>query len=149
MIKGILIAIYCFTLNPSTGWQTNFEEASKVSSAEHKPILLNFSGSDWCGPCIRMRKEIFEMAEFMSLADSSLVLLNADFPRSKKNRLSDAIIKQNENLAEKYNPDGKFPLTVLIDEEGKVLHSWDGLPANNLQFIFSLKEITDAYRNAK
>ena len=145
MIKGIIIAVYCLILNPSIGWQPDMETAVKIATVQHKPILLNFSGSDWCGPCIRMRREIFESKTFIGLADSSLVLLNADFPRNKKNQLSDKITKQNESLADRYNPEGKFPFTVLINAEGKLLYAWDGLPSSETQFITALKEIADAY----
>ena len=70
-----------------TGWETDFENAKKKAEKEHKLILLNFSGSDWCGPCIRLKKEIFQSNSFINYADSNLVLVNADFPRNKKNKL--------------------------------------------------------------
>lgn len=61
-------------------WETDIESAKHKAQDEHKFILLNFSGSDWCGPCIRMHKEIFESEEFKNYADRNLVLVNADFP---------------------------------------------------------------------
>ncbi len=109
-------------------WQQDFDTAKQIAKDKHELILLNFSGSDWCGPCIRMRKEIFDNEAFLKMADSSLVLVNADFPRSKKNQLSNDAKKQNNTLADKYNADGKFPLTLLLDADGKVLKSWDGFP---------------------
>ncbi|MNL16868.1 hypothetical protein D3C87_1379260 [compost metagenome] len=56
------------------------------------------------------------------------MLVRADFPRLKKNRLSVEQTRLNEALAERYNPEGKFPYTVLTDENGKVIRSWDGFP---------------------
>ena len=109
-------------------WQPDFDTAKQIAKDKHELILLNFSGSDWCGPCIRMRKEIFDNEAFLKMADSSLVLVNADFPRSKKNQLSDDAKKQNNALADKYNADGKFPLTLLLDADGNVLKTWDGFP---------------------
>ncbi|EDM37778.1 putative thioredoxin disulfide isomerase [Pedobacter sp. BAL39] len=106
----------------------NFNEAKKQAVELHRPILINFSGSDWCGPCIRLRKEILETEAFEKYAAEHLILVRADFPRQKKNRLSDEQIKLNEELAEQFNPDGKFPLTVLTDENGKVIRTWDGFP---------------------
>jgi thioredoxin-related protein len=100
--------------------------ATNAAKEEHKYILLNFSGSDWCAPCIKLKKEVFESEQFSTLAENKLVLVRADFPRSKKNQLSKAQVQHNEALAEKYNPDGKFPYTLLLDEEGKVLKAWDG-----------------------
>jgi uncharacterized protein YyaL (SSP411 family) len=119
---GILLA----TL--TTGWHYNLGEAEKLAKSEHRLVLLNFSGSDWCGPCIRMHKEIFESDGFRSLADSTLVLVNADFPRLHKNQLSASQQQLNNAMADQYDPKGKFPLTVLLTPEGKVLKTWDGLP---------------------
>jgi len=90
--------------------------------------LVNFSGSDWCGPCIRERKEILETSAFEDFASSHLVLVRADFPRQKKNQPAKEQVKLNEALADKYNAGGKFPYTLLVDETGKVLKAWDGFP---------------------
>lgn len=111
---------------PTSEWLTDFDSAKNIAAQQHKYILLNFSGSDWCGPCIKMKKEVFESAAFTSIADNRLVLVRADFPRSKKNQLAKEQTKHNEALAEKYNPDGKFPLTLLLDEKGNVIKQWDG-----------------------
>jgi len=128
----------------TSGWQTSFEQAKQQAAKEHKYILLNFSGSDWCGPCIRLKETVFNTPAFVQFADSSLVLLNADFPRQKKNQLSKEQVKLNEALAEKYNPDGKFPFTLLVDEHGKVLTEWDGYPNESTdQFIDQIKPFTN------
>lgn len=78
LFAGILLS------SSLVGWGTDFENAKKRASEEHKLILLNFSGSDWCGPCIKLHDEIFESATFKSFADGNLILINADFPRLKK-----------------------------------------------------------------
>jgi len=109
-------------------WLGDFSKATEEATRTHKLILINFSGSDWCGPCIRERKEILENDAFTNYAVDHLVLVRADFPRQKKNQLSKEQTKLNENLADKYNPDGKFPYTILVDEHGKVLKDWDGFP---------------------
>lgn len=128
-----------------TEWQTDFEKAKQIAKEKHRYILLNFSGSDWCAPCIRLRKEVFEGTEFSQFADSSLVLFNADFPRSKKNQLPRQIQKSNEALADLYNSSGKFPLTLLLTPEGKVLRSWEGFPNNDGHlFIQQIKSVCDA-----
>jgi thioredoxin-related protein len=129
----------------STGWETDFESAKQKAHQEHKYILLNFSGSDWCGPCIRMKSEIFENAGFKNYADSNLILINADFPRSKKNQLEKQQQEKNDKLAEKYNPGGSFPFTVLMNEDGKVLNNWEGFPGKGAtDFIKQVKEILHA-----
>jgi thioredoxin-related protein len=128
-----------------TGWETDFEFAKQKAHQEHKYILLNFSGSDWCGPCIRMKKEIFESVEFKNYSDSNLVLINADFPRAKKNQLERLQQSKNDKLAEKYNPGGSFPFTILMNEDGKVLNNWEGLPGKGaIDFIKQIKGILNA-----
>jgi thioredoxin-related protein len=137
-ILGIIVAA-------SVSWETDFNMAKQKAKQEHKFILLNFSGSDWCGPCIRMHKDIFESTAFKEYAGTNLVLVNADFPRMKKNQLSKEQQKQNDKLAEKYNSQGIFPVTLLLDAEGNVIKNWDGLP--NLspeEFTTQVKAAADA-----
>jgi thioredoxin-related protein len=139
LIAGIFLLIL------SNGWETDFEIAKEKAHKEHKFILLNFSGSDWCVPCINMRHQLFEDPAFKEFAESSLVLLNADFPRLKKNQLSKDQQKKNDNLAEKYNPQGSFPYTLLLDAEGKIIHTWDGAPGESAnEFISNLKNLMNA-----
>lgn len=129
----------------ASNWETDFSAAQQKAKTEHKLILLNFSGSDWCIPCIRMHKEVFESAVFKNYADSNLVLINADFPRLKKNKLTGEQEDKNDKLADKYNPKGIFPLTILLDADGKQLMSWEGYP--NLspeQFTNTVKGLVDA-----
>lgn len=129
----------------TTAWQTDFEKAKTEAKTENKFILLNFSGSDWCGPCIRLHKEIFGSEVFTKYADEKLVLVNADFPRLKKNMLSKEQQKQNDALADKYNSDGSFPLTLLLDADGKVIKKWEGFPSETPdEFTDDVKAAADA-----
>jgi thioredoxin-related protein len=116
-------------------WSNNYDQAIQTAKKEHKYILLNFSGSDWCGPCIKLHKEVFTTDQFELLAKDKLVLVNADFPRYKKNQLTSTQQKSNDALAEKYNSKGVFPLTVLINAEGAVVKSWEGFPSSTIDFI--------------
>ena len=119
--------------------------AASEASKEDKFILVNFSGSDWCGPCIRLRKEILESSAFETYATGHLVLVRADFPRQKKNQLDAAQVKRNEALADKYNPEGKFPFTLLVDKNGKVLKTWDGYPNETPdKFIAEINQVANA-----
>jgi thioredoxin-related protein len=115
-------------LIPSPNWYHNLNEAEKIAEKEQKYILLNFSGSDWCGPCMRMRAEFFESEVFKQMADTELIMVNADFPRNKKNQLPAEQQKLNDQMADKYNSRGKFPYTLLLNAGGKVLQTWEGLP---------------------
>lgn len=144
-MKKIIIIALSFIAMSFSVWQPDFERAKQIAKEKHELILLNFSGSDWCGPCIRMKKEIFENEVFSKMADTTVVLFNADFPRNKKNQLDKLTQKQNEALADKYNPEGKFPFTLLLDENGSILKSWDGLPNENAElFAKQIKSIYDA-----
>lgn len=124
----LLLIYFALFFTPGVTWLGDFNAAKTEAAQTHKLILINFSGSDWCGPCIRLRKEILESAQFEAYATQYLVLVRADFPRQKKNQLSKEQVKLNEALADKYNSEGKFPYTLLVDENGKVLKEWDGFP---------------------
>lgn len=139
-MKLIVIPLL-FLCGSAVSWMGNFNDALKLAGESHRQILINFSGSDWCGPCIRLRKEILETAAFEKYAGDHLVLVRADFPRQKKNRLSAEQTKLNEALAERFNPNGKFPFTVLTNENGKVIRSWDGFPEESPgQFVEEIAE---------
>lgn len=140
-ILGIITAF----IITGTTWLGNFNKATIEATKEHKLILINFSGSDWCGPCIRLTKEIFESQTFEDYASKNLVLVRADFPREKKNQLDPAQGKLNEKLADKYNSNGTFPLTLLVDENGKILKKWDGFPGESPEkFISEINSIVHA-----
>jgi thioredoxin-related protein len=139
------IVLLSFLMMSFTTWETNFEKAKATATKEHKYILLNFSGSDWCGPCIRMHKEIFDNDAFQLFATQKLVMMNADFPRQKKNQLAKDLQKQNDQLADKYNSKGSFPMTALLDANGNVLRSWEGLPKESPdEFLNELKDLTQS-----
>jgi thioredoxin-related protein len=143
LITAILISSLFFV---APQWGGDFEKAKAEATQNHKYILLNFCGSDWCGPCIKLKKDIFESADFEKFASENLVLVRADFPRLKKNQLDAKQTSHNEALAEKYNNQGKFPLTVLIDANGKVVKEWDGYPTsmNTLVLINDISSAIDA-----
>jgi thioredoxin-related protein len=143
-MKLLLIA-FIIGLSINVTWLGDFTEATAEAAKSHKLILINFSGSDWCGPCIRERKEILENDAFEKYASDHLVLVRADFPRQKKNQLSKEQTKKNEALADKYNPQGKFPYTILVDEHGKILKDWDGFPNESPeQFVEQIASVTNA-----
>lgn len=129
----------------ANNWENDFNTAKERASKEHKLILLNFSGSDWCIPCIRMHKQVFEDKAFIDYSEKNLVLLNADFPRLKKNQLSKEQQKKNDHLAEKYNSDGTFPMTLLLTAKGEVVAKWEGFPAlSAAEFTNEVQKIVDA-----
>lgn len=105
----------------SQDWLESYEESIIKSNQESKKIILVFQGSDWCGPCIKLTEEVWSSEYFIDYARKFFILLKADFPRKRKNYLSDDQKKANKILAERFNPNGYFPLIVVLDNKGKVL----------------------------
>jgi len=123
-IKFISIFLILFSLKSfAQDWQTNFDKAKKIASTNNHNIVLVFQGSDWCAPCIKLDKEIWSTQEFKNLAKEHFVMLQADFPKRKKNKLSTEQQQHNNALAEKYNPNGYFPYVVVLKANGETLGS--------------------------
>ncbi|MAW95918.1 MULTISPECIES: thioredoxin family protein [unclassified Leeuwenhoekiella] len=124
-MKKILLSIcfifLAFSLSQAQEWQNDFGKAKSLAAKQDKPIILVFQGSDWCAPCIKLNKEIWETEAFQSYAKDHYVMLQADFPRKAKNALPAAQQEANNKLAETYNKNGYFPLVVVLDKNGKVL----------------------------
>jgi thioredoxin-related protein len=145
MMKA-LIGLLFTALLTTDGWHYNLDEARQLARERHKHILLNFSGSDWCAPCIQLRKQILDNPDFLQMADSSLILVNADFPRSRKNQLTTQQQALNNAMADKYNSQGKFPYTLLLDADGKVLKTWDGFPDERpADFAMEVRSVIDMH----
>jgi thioredoxin-related protein len=121
IISIICIMLISISAVKAQNWQTDFEKAKAIASRESKPIILVFQGSDWCAPCIKLDHEIWSTDTFKSYAKDHFVMLQADFPRKKKNNLSEAQKVSNAKLAEVYNKSGIFPFVVVLDAKGKVL----------------------------
>lgn len=102
-------------------WTMNFEEAKTLAAEKDQNIVLVFQGSDWCGPCIKLDREIWSTDTFKEFSRSHFVMLKADFPKRKANQLDSEQIRKNTLLAEKYNPAGYFPFVVVLNKDGKVL----------------------------
>ncbi|CAM4293668.1 thioredoxin family protein [Flavobacterium terrigena] len=137
-----LIALLFLAVNIGFAQQAEtFTKKLETAKAENKNVLLYFSGSDWCAPCIKFKKFIVNTPEFQTFATENLVLYNADFPRQSKNKLAKEIEKENELLADKYNSKGVFPLILLLDAEGNIIKKWEELPKETVEeFIGKLKK---------
>lgn len=138
------IAIGYVSTNIAGEWHKDFKMAMERAKKENKMVLLNFSGSDWCGPCIRSKKDVFDKELFMSYADSNLILVNADFPRLSKHALSKEQEKKNNELAEQFDKEGIFPRTLLLTPQGNILKDWAGYNGiTPRQFIEEIKRATE------
>lgn len=100
-------------------WHKDFNAALKEAKTKELPIFINFSGSDWCKPCMRFTKEVLTNEQFLQFSKDNLVLFNADYPRKPiKNK---NLVQQYDSLSEIYNPNGYFPTNVLINYDGKLI----------------------------
>ena len=139
-MKKIIALLVNFSSISSAQQTETFVNKLEQAKKEHKKILLYFSGSDWCAPCIKFKKFIIQTEEFQAFAKTELIIYNADFPRQSKNKLAKEVEKENEALAEKYNSKGLFPLIIILNEEGKVIKKWEEYPKETLsEFIEKLK----------
>jgi len=119
IIISFLIAFSSLTYGQD--WVENLSEAKQFASEKNQNIVLVFSGSDWCIPCIKLDKTILSTSEFHDLSKDHFVMVKVDFPRKKKNQLAAMKAAENRKLAEAYNPKGYFPLVVILDKEGNPL----------------------------
>jgi protein disulfide-isomerase len=119
-VGKLIVAVLTVTglaLSAGAGWETDFESAKKAAAEKNLPILVAFTGSDWCGWCVRLDKEVFEQQAFLEYAEENLVLFQADFPANKPQ--PDSLVKQNRELQSRYGVRG-FPTVLILDKDGKV-----------------------------
>ena len=123
-MKKIIIFLFVFSSYTASliaqEWRTDWDTAKVEAEQANKKLILVFSGSDWCIPCIKLEKEIWGNSSFIQYAQQHYVLFRADFPKRKKNKLPETIQQLNDRLASEYNPKGYFPLVVVLDPQGKV-----------------------------
>jgi thioredoxin-related protein len=103
---------------PLTAWNDSYEAALKESEATGKPVLADFTGSDWCQWCVKLKRDVFETEEFKQWADENVVLLELDYP--KRSQQSPEIARQNAQLKDRYNIKS-YPTVLLLDSSGQVL----------------------------
>lgn len=114
-----MLTAFCFAgTAQAEAWLTSWDEAAKVSARTGKPILMDFTGSNWCGWCQKLKLEVFDTPEFAKWASKKVVLLELDFPQGIP---QDAKLKQqNARLAEKYDVKG-YPTIMFVTAKGDVL----------------------------
>ncbi len=104
-------------------WFTNLEESLDWAKQNDSKVLMVFGGSDWCRPCIKLKKNVLENDIFIEKVGNKIAILYLDFPVRKKNRLTITERKYNESLAAKYNPKGLFPKIILLDANQEIIQS--------------------------
>ena len=141
-MKKIAIAVLaCWTLiQVQAGelkWLTDLPAAQAQAKAENKMVLLDFTGSDWCGWCIKFKGEALDTTEFKDYAAKNLVLVEVDFPRKKPQ--SDEVKKANEALSKKFKADG-FPTFVVLNKDGAEIGRQDGYEKGGAKAFIALLE---------
>ena len=138
LIHITFVTLLFGAVNASGNWVTNYENAIAIAGNEGKHILIDFTGSDWCPPCIKMKKDIFDKQTFKDYTGDKLVLIELDFPRKKK--LDKFISEQNDQLLKKYAVRA-FPTIILLNPKGKEITRHVGYKAgggeNYLRYIES------------
>lgn len=119
-------------------WLQSFDEARRQAAASGRPILADFSGSDWCGWCIRLEKEVFSQAVFRDYARQNLVLLLVDFPRFSSQ--SADLARNNRDLAERFRIQG-FPTVLLLDADGREIARTGYQPGGPAAYVEHLKSL--------
>jgi thioredoxin-related protein/Tfp pilus assembly protein PilF len=123
-------------------WTTNFEEAKAKAKADKKLLLVDFTGSDWCGWCIKLKDEVFDKEVFKAEAPKRFVLVELDFPRQKK--LPDELKKQNDELAKQFKVRG-FPTILMLDAEGQPIAKTGYRPGGPEKYVAHLGDFIKAH----
>lgn len=117
-----LLLLASVTARAELTWLTDLDEAKKVATKENKKLLVDFTGSDWCGYCIKLHKEVFDTPEFEKFA-KDYVLVELDFPRRKEQPAAEKA--KNQAAQKKYGVNG-FPTVIIMNTSGKVLNRAEG-----------------------
>jgi thioredoxin-related protein len=140
ILSGILLFLSLPCL--AQEWQSDFSTAKKLAAQQDMKIILVFQGSDWCAPCIKLDREIWNTDTFKAYAKNHFVMLKADFPKKKANALPQQQHEKNKVLAAKYNQKGYFPFVVVLNKDGDVLGTTSYQktdPASYIELLESFK----------
>jgi len=118
-------------------WLTDLPKAQAQAKKENKLVMLDFTGSDWCGWCIKLHKEVFSQPEFAAYAKKNLVLVEVDFPKRKEQTAD--LKKANQALSEKYKIEG-YPTIIVLNGEGDQVGKLDYMNSPK-PFIAKLDEL--------
>ena len=142
-IVFIVIAVLYCSQTEATTWETDLKKASSTAKESGKYMLLDFSGSDWCGWCIRLEKEVFSQKAFKDFAEENLVCVLVDFPSAKVQ--SKELKQQNMDLAEEYDVKG-YPTIIILSPDGKPVAKTGYLQGGPWEYARHLKKIIEDYK---
>ena len=136
---ALLAALACWQVSAGElEWMTDLPKAQAKAKEEKKLVMMDFTGSDWCGWCIKLHKEVFSTADFTEYAKKNLVLVEVDFPNKKKQ--SAELKKANNDLQKKYKIEG-YPTIIVLDGEGKKIGQLGYMKGGPKPFIAELKKL--------
>lgn len=148
LLFGVLLLAQTnvFSQTKTLKWYTNYTEIIQQAVKDKLPVLLFFHGSDWCPPCIKMHKEVFDSSIFIDFASPKMLFLNVDFPYKPK--LSDSQLAHNKELKKKFGLPDEFsqgyPQVVIIDSTGKMLYQEKGYTGEGPQKLMDkINSITE------
>ena len=126
LLVGLLVtSIASGACAAAAEWETNYAKALAKAKAENRRVLLDFTGSDWCPPCMALRKQVFSNPAFSAYAQKKLILVEVDYPKRKMQ--STQLKSQNDKLGRQYGINDKvFPTIVLLDSAGKTVREFSG-----------------------
>jgi protein disulfide-isomerase len=139
LVAAAATLVFAAFARAESDWLHDYGKAQEEAKANHKLLFLNFTGSDWCGWCIKLDKDIFSQPEFKNYAHDNLVLVELDFPRKKSQPTEER--KQNVHLAQQYEVLG-FPTIVVLNSDGQKVWQFDGyFPGGPEAFIAQLQKL--------
>jgi protein disulfide-isomerase len=139
LLFAVVLLILGCEENQSSGnltWTTNLEKAVELAKKENKAVLVNFTGSDWCRWCFKLRDEVFAQNDFKNYADENLVLVVIDFPRS--NSQSNETKMYNQSIAQQFGVQG-FPTIILINNKGVPVAKTGYQPGGAANYVNHIK----------
>lgn len=150
VIIGVIFLYSSIAQNKSTGsdsievselpanWLTDLSIVQAKAKEEGKPILMDFTGSNWCSWCIKLKKEVFSKSAFVDYANEHLILMTVDFPRGVKQE--ESLKNQNYELLDMYGVNS-FPTIILVDSEGVVLGKTGYRRGGAENYVVHLKDL--------
>ncbi|MCF7837461.1 MAG: thioredoxin family protein [Candidatus Marinimicrobia bacterium] len=139
----VVVGVLALPVMAAKQWETDFEKAQAMAKASNRYLLLDFSGSDWCGWCIKLEEEVFSKKEFKKYADDHLVCVLIDFPRRKA--LKKNLQEQNEMLAKKFGIRG-YPSVIILSPDGEKVGRTGYQAGGAENYVTHLKGIIDPHR---
>jgi thioredoxin-related protein len=140
LVALALVLTTHFVKADNDGWTTDYKKALAEGKAEKKLVMLDFTGSDWCEWCIKLKKEVFSQPKFKEYAAKNLILVELDFPNDKPQSVE--VKKQNAALLNKYNSEGIFPTIILLNGDGKRVGELSYVPGGPDAFLAELQKAT-------